>query len=96
MTRNVVHMLHVLRGDHISVLFSPVSLIFLPLNHCLALYVNNVTLNSLGNTTGRQCLLAVQSCIRFIQPHPEPLGPREGAAGIELPLRYAASGTCSM
>ena len=36
MTRNVVHMLHALRGDHISVLFSPVSLIFLPLNHCLA------------------------------------------------------------
>ena len=25
----------VLRGDHISVLFSPVSLISLPLNHCL-------------------------------------------------------------
>ena len=36
MTRNVVHILHVLRGDHISVLFSPVSLIFLPLSHCLA------------------------------------------------------------
>ena len=36
MTRNVVHILHVLRGDHISVLFSQVSLIVLPLNHCLA------------------------------------------------------------
>ena len=36
MTRNVVHLLHVLRGDHISVLFSPVKLIVLPLSHCLA------------------------------------------------------------
>ena len=35
-TRNVVHMLHVLRGDNITVLFTPVSLIFLSLNYCLA------------------------------------------------------------
>ena len=59
-------MLHVLRGDHISVLCRPVSLIFLPLSHCLAfVYFNNVTLNSLGNTTRRQCLLTVQSCTRL-------------------------------